>query len=465
MNRTLRCIALLCLASTTSHAEWVDLLAEVDADRHAVQGAWSRGEDGLQVDAAQGARLALPYAPPKAYDFRVKFTRRTGVHSIALMFAMGDGSATFEIDAWGQHLAGIQNINGQTLQQNATRRADQRLTNGRPYVAEVRVRGDRVTCYLDGDKIADYTTDGSDLRVLDAWRLPNDHALGVGAWDAATVFHAIEVREIEGEGKTIDTSPAPPPAPVAAPGNVLDMGEPPATQPPATQPAARATNKRVLLIIANDGFFYREYADPRDELLRAGIAVDVAAGFKAPCVPHPGSGQGDADGRVTPDLSIAEADPSRYDAIVFSGGWGSSMYQYAFQGRYDNNNYNGNREIKRHANRLINAMARDDKYIGGICHGVSVLAWSRVGGQSLLRGKRVAAPQRDGPRGIYNGTHQQPPSRWSAQVNGADLTEPRSIGDPRTSVDDVAVDGKILTAEDDRAARLLGRTLARLLTQ
>ena len=65
------------------------------------------------------------------------------------------------------------------------------------------------------------------------------------------------------------------------------------------------------------------------------------------------------------------------------------MYQFAFPGRYDNATYNGNGAIKATANQLVNAFAAEDKYICGICNGVSVLAWSRVNGQSLLEGKRV----------------------------------------------------------------------------
>jgi putative intracellular protease/amidase len=38
------------------------------------------------------------------------------------------------------------------------------------------------------------------------------------------------------------------------------------------------------------------------------------------------------------------------------------------------------------------------------------------------------------------------------------------VGNPGTNVDDVLVDGKIITGEDDPSAREMGRTLVRVLT-
>jgi putative intracellular protease/amidase len=218
-----------------------------------------------------------------------------------------------------------------------------------------------------------------------------------------------------------------------------------------------------LIVIANDGFFYREYADPRQELERAGFTVEVAAARRAPCRPHANSGQGGSDGIVHPDLAIADADPKRYRAILFSGGWGSSMYQYAFQGSYNNSAYNGDRRTKEATNRLINAFVEQDKYVCALCHGVSVLAWSRVNGRSLLAGRRATGPTRQGPAGIYNGRQSQPSSRWGSEQNGAKMVAPNSVGNPGTAADDIVIDGKIMTGQDDISAREMGRQLAKQL--
>jgi putative intracellular protease/amidase len=166
---------------------------------------------------------------------------------------------------------------------------------------------------------------------------------------------------------------------------------------------------------------------------------------------------------VMPDLAIADADASRYDAIMFSGGWGSSMYQYAFQGSYSNRGYDGDRQTKAAVNKLLNEFIKQDKYVGALCHGVSVLAWARVDGKSVLNGKRAVGSPRESPSGVYNGQRGQPLSRWNAEVNGARLSPARSIGNPNTSADDVVVDGKVITGEDDNSSAVFGATLAKLL--
>jgi hypothetical protein len=45
------------------------------------------------------------------------------------------------------------------------------------------------------------------------------------------------------------------------------------------------------------------------------------------------------------------------------------------------------------------------------------------------------------------------------------MSPPGSIGQPGTAADDVMVDGKILTGEDDISAREMGRRLVQLVSQ
>ncbi len=227
---------------------------------------------------------------------------------------------------------------------------------------------------------------------------------------------------------------------------------------------AKKSAPAVLLVIASQDFFYREYNDPREELEKAGYKVVVASAAKT-CRPHEGTGQGNSSGEVQADLSITQAKAEDYAAIVFAGGWGSSMYQYAFEGSYQNGAYNGDRKIKEAANKLINEMLAEKKPVVGICHGVSVLAWARVKGESPLSGKRVAAATVNGPAGRFKIAALNGHSRAHAEANGARLVPSQSIGDPQTAADDVAVDGLIVTAENDQSARECGKVLAKLLSE
>lgn len=446
--------------------QWQNLIPNTDPNKAQVAGSWSKQDGALLTNAAPGARLALPVRPNGEYDFRVSFTRRTGKDSIGLFFVSGGKQAAFEVDAWGQHLAGMQLLDGKDLRANPTRVANQALENGRRYTIEVRVRKDRVEALLDGKPLVTHRSNGSDFSMVDLWRMPHPAALGIAAWDSETLFHAIEVRRVSGElnldGATSN------PAPTTTASTPKPMPTPSTTAPARPMPSTPTNNSgkkpRVLIVIANLHFFYREYSEPRQELERAGCLVEVAAGRKETCYPHQGTGEGADRGAVNPDLRIADADASRYDAILFSGGWGSSMYQYAFPGRYGMAAYNGDRPIKEATNKLINDFVKQDKYIAGLCHGVSVLAWSRVSGRSLLQGKRATGPTLNGPDGTYPGLRSTPSSRWNSEVNGAQMVPPNSVGDPNTLADDVVIDGRILTGQDDPTAREMGRQLARLLT-
>jgi len=240
----------------------------------------------------------------------------------------------------------------------------------------------------------------------------------------------------------------------------------------------------VLLVIANQQhFFYREYNDTRNSILAEGIDVVIGATTTNPSTAHGNSGQGGGSGVVVPDIALANVDAEEYSAIVFVGGWGSSMYQYAFndpafdgtsENFYQNGFYNGDNNLndgvtapqKVIVNNLINEFLADDKYVAGICHGTTVLAWARVNGVSPINGKQVAVPIKDGsPSMFFNGDWYS-----NGYVNGqydhavANGGIPNTFngqhGDPNTTTDDVVVDGKIITGGDDFAAAYFGTVIA-----
>ncbi len=221
----------------------------------------------------------------------------------------------------------------------------------------------------------------------------------------------------------------------------------------------------VLLVIADQrDFYYQEYNDTRISLEAAGLEVDVAATTTAPSTPHANSGQGSGSGIVLPELRLDSVQADDYSAIVFVGGWGSSMYQYAFPGTYQNSLYNGDPATRTVVNELINDFVAQDKYLAGICHGVTVLTWARVDGESPVSGHHVVVPWLGSPAGSYNGQafwNGQLLQNVQATANGA--TTPAysgAIGDPTTAADDVWVDGRIITAENYDSAAMFGRVIA-----
>ncbi len=218
------------------------------------------------------------------------------------------------------------------------------------------------------------------------------------------------------------------------------------------------TQRPVLFVIPNNDFYYTEYAAPRREIELAGIPVIVGAGRRQLSAPHPNSGQGGASGQVMPDIDLATARATNYSAIVFVGGWGASQYQYAFTGTYTNAAYNATPAIRADANRLINEFLGQNKYVCGICLGVSDLAWARVSGVSPIRGRQVTTAAFNSPTNNVSPTLTY---RWHMEQNGAAAVfDGGRYGDTSTYADDVIVDGRIITAGNFDSAPLFGRTVA-----
>lgn len=158
-----------------------------------------------------------------------------------------------------------------------------------------------------------------------------------------------------------------------------------------------------------------------------------------------------------PDFALADVNASNYSAIVFVGGWGASQYQYAFNGTYNNSAYNGTVAIRERVNQLINDFVAQDKLVTAVCRGVSVLAWARVNGQSLLAGRTVSTYGGQSPA---SNIAEAQLSRWHSDVNGATVFTNGTVGNTNTTTDDVIVDGRIITAENFDSARQFGITIA-----
>ncbi len=442
-------------------AESLNLLREVNLSKAVVAGNWSKTPEGaLHVKAADGARLRLPGTPRGDYEYSVTFTRHTGKDSVALLFPHEKGYVAFEAEAWGEKLGGLQNINGKSIKENRTRTNNVSFPNGEKQTMRIEVKGNRIRGFLNQNEIASYESDGWDLSVPNVWDLQSKNSIGIGVWNSETTFHSVVFRPLGG-GDVAQVPPKKNPPMVDPIPKPKDPTPPVKVDPKPKEKAPEA--KKALLVIANYHFFYREYNDPKTELENAGVKVTVAAGKKGDCTCHENSGEPKGRGTVQAEIALKDAKAADYDTIIFAGGWGSSAYQYAFNGRYNDANYNGEKAIKDEANRLINQFIAANKPVCAVCNGVSVLAWARVDGKSPLNGKKVCAPTIPAPPGTYPNLRTPPPNRWHAETNGATVQAAGAIGRANTAEDDVQIDGKIITGQDDTSAREFGRQIAKIL--
>lgn len=164
----------------------------------------------------------------------------------------------------------------------------------------------------------------------------------------------------------------------------------------------------VLMVIAPEMFRDEEYEHPREVLERRGASITTASVEAGPSLGRFGL-------KATADIALRDASAEDYDAVVFVGGPGASVY-------FDDPA----------ALELAKAMASAGKLVTAICIAPTILAHA-----GLLQGKRVTA---------------FPSQEDEIRAHGALFT-----GNP------VQSDGRIITANGPEAAYSFGETIGNAL--
>jgi hypothetical protein len=187
----------------------MNLLAMLDLSRDVVGGEWREVPGGITSDDSKYARLALPYQPPAEYDFKVEFTRTGRIEeSVVQLFVLHGHGCAWVMNGWQGALCAFSMINGRVGKDNGTATRDVPLHAGERHISVVKVRKDAIEAYLDGKLLNRHPTNGSDLSLVRDWDL-RGRPLGIGSFQNAVVFHAIEILEITGKGRLLVDSAGP----------------------------------------------------------------------------------------------------------------------------------------------------------------------------------------------------------------------------------------------------------------
>ena len=183
---------------TEQQEQAADLLSTVQLNTDSVDGKWKKVADGIEgeADPSDGsARLNFGAAPVGEYDFRVKFTCKTDVHSVALLMSfkgirfawvMRQGSCLF--DGYDSAL----NKSGVKAAQT--------------YTSLVKVRKDSISAFVDGDLVSTIKTD--DLgKVWPGWTLDSD-SIGIGCRFGPLVIHSAEIIPVDGNASELARTPS-----------------------------------------------------------------------------------------------------------------------------------------------------------------------------------------------------------------------------------------------------------------
>lgn len=166
--------------------------------------------------------------------------------------------------------------------------------------------------------------------------------------------------------------------------------------------------KRVLMVIAPDGFRDEEYREPRALLEARGCKVTVASTGTVPA-------KGMLGMKVTPDTTIDAVRAADFDLVVFVGGYGAETYY---------------QHPKAHA--LASDTARAGKPLAAICVAPTILA-----NAGLLKGKRATV--------------------WASQAPAL------KAGGAHYTAAGVERDGLLITADGPESAPAFAQELARAL--
>lgn len=144
--------------------------------------------------------------------------------------------------------------------------------------------------------------------------------------------------------------------------------------------------KKVVMIIAPDGFRDEELAQPKEVLERSGIQVKVASTSLK-------EAKGTLGAKVKPDILVSDISVKDFDAIIFVGGIGASQY-------WDDPLAHQLAEDAFNLNRVVAAICIAPVTLAkaGILKGKRATVWSSEAGQLKAEGANYTgrAVEKDG---------------------------------------------------------------------
>jgi len=168
----------------------------------AVKMKWEMKQGELYSNNAAPSVLQIPYQPPEEYDFKIVFTRLTGVDMIGQILVANTHQFHWTMGNKNNKFAGFESQEG--FKGPAVPFA---MENGQKYTSVVEVRRSGVKGYVDGKLLSEYRTDYFEMSLSSYWKIPNPLAIGVTSWGNNCVFHSIELIEIGTKGVNNATVP------------------------------------------------------------------------------------------------------------------------------------------------------------------------------------------------------------------------------------------------------------------
>lgn len=183
--------------------EWIDLLDQVDLDRHTIAGEWTRSGTMLVTKPSWGSRFMIPYRPEGDYELQLSFVREDGADAVVIMLPAGDRRAALILGGWANTLSLIYLGRGHAGPHNSTR-MERGLIDGRRYHLKIDVRTEtdkaKIVVNLDGDRIISWSGSLSEFAKIPGHETWKSDSLAVIAENVTARFYECRLRLLSPTG-------------------------------------------------------------------------------------------------------------------------------------------------------------------------------------------------------------------------------------------------------------------------
>jgi len=185
--------------------KWYDLLPMVSP---ATNKKWRIGAGNIQSDSENFSRIGLPIRMIDGeYRLRFHLQRWERNECTTIILPIGKKQVYMVIGGWGNTVTGfgdLDNSDGHPAA-NETRDKTFKVQEGRKYLVEVLVKptggNARVIVWVDRRKLVDWTGKQSRIQMLDAWRIGDESAIGLGSFATRSEFSDIYLKVLNGKAE------------------------------------------------------------------------------------------------------------------------------------------------------------------------------------------------------------------------------------------------------------------------
>lgn len=133
--------------------------------------------------------------PRSGYEVELEAMRTGGGDFFAAVtFPVGEGRCSWVVGGWGGTVVGLSSVDGYDASENATTRV-MTFESGRWYRLRVRVTGERVECFIDGERVIDQLREG--VRFSVRFEMEPIEGFGLSTWRTGAAYRNLRLRPAE----------------------------------------------------------------------------------------------------------------------------------------------------------------------------------------------------------------------------------------------------------------------------